>query len=82
MLCFMYVNVLLTSAAICINEGVPAAAVEDDECRIINENTIFDHIREKAKNLPVLTSPERYMFTIIRDFKSHKKAHSREAASC
>lgn len=56
MLCFMYVNVLLTSAAICINEVVPAAAVEDDECRIINENTIFDHIREKAKNLPVLTS--------------------------
>lgn len=39
-----------------LDEGVPAAAVEDDECRIINENTIFDHIREKAKNLPVLTS--------------------------
>lgn len=52
----MCVNVLLTSAAIYINEVVPAAAVEDDECRIINENTIFDHIREKAKNLPVLTS--------------------------
>lgn len=34
-----------------INEVVPAAAVEDDECRIIKEKTIFDHVREKAKNL-------------------------------
>lgn len=47
---------LLTSAAKSINEVVLAAAVEDDECRIINENTIFDHIREKAKHLPALTS--------------------------
>ncbi|KAK6798776.1 hypothetical protein RDI58_006479 [Solanum bulbocastanum] len=39
-----------------LDEVVLAAAVEDDECRIINENTIFDHIREKAKNLPALTS--------------------------
>ncbi|VFQ70354.1 unnamed protein product [Cuscuta campestris] len=26
--------------------------IEDDECKIITERTIFDHIREKAKNLP------------------------------
>ncbi|XP_055804712.1 DExH-box ATP-dependent RNA helicase DExH17 isoform X2 [Solanum dulcamara] len=39
-----------------LDKVVPAPAVEDDECRIINENTIFDHIREKAKNLPALTS--------------------------
>ncbi|KAG5624417.1 hypothetical protein H5410_009635 [Solanum commersonii] len=39
-----------------LDEVVLAAAVEDDECRIINENTIFDHIREKAKHLPALTS--------------------------
>ncbi|CAH9124658.1 unnamed protein product [Cuscuta epithymum] len=25
---------------------------EDDECKIISEKNIFDHIREKAKNLP------------------------------
>ncbi|KAK4367437.1 hypothetical protein RND71_011229 [Anisodus tanguticus] len=56
MLYLMYVNVSLTSAAIYINEVIPAAAIEDDECRIINEKTIFDHIREKAKNLPSLTS--------------------------
>ncbi|XP_059294176.1 DExH-box ATP-dependent RNA helicase DExH17 isoform X2 [Lycium ferocissimum] len=39
-----------------LDEAIPAAAIEDDECRIINEKTIFDHIREKAKNLPALTS--------------------------
>ncbi|KAJ8566966.1 hypothetical protein K7X08_019174 [Anisodus acutangulus] len=39
-----------------LDEVIPAAAIEDDECRIINEKTIFDHIREKAKNLPSLTS--------------------------
>lgn len=66
MLCFMYVNVLtcmfyvcqcsLTTASIYINEVIPASTVEDDECKIIDEKTIFDHIREKAKNLPALTS--------------------------
>lgn len=27
---------------------------EDDECKIITKQTIFDHIREKSKNFPVL----------------------------
>lgn len=51
----MYVNMSLTSAAIYINEVVPAAVVEDDECRIIDKKTIFDHIREKGKSLPAFT---------------------------
>lgn len=28
---------------------------DDDDCKIINERTIFDHIREKAKSLPSFT---------------------------
>ncbi|KAF3612838.1 hypothetical protein FXO38_36587 [Capsicum annuum] len=39
-----------------LDEVIPASTVEDDECKIIDEKTIFDHIREKAKNLPALTS--------------------------
>ncbi|KAK4347253.1 hypothetical protein RND71_033592 [Anisodus tanguticus] len=79
MLYLMYVNVSLTSAAIYINEVIPAAASEDDECRIINEKTIFDHIREKAKNLPSLTSlkgtcsPSLETLNLIRK-RTHKNA--------
>lgn len=35
-------------------EVVTAVGTEDDECKVITERTIFDHIREKAKNLPPL----------------------------
>ncbi|XP_075106638.1 LOW QUALITY PROTEIN: ATP-dependent DNA helicase homolog MER3-like [Nicotiana tabacum] len=38
-----------------LEEVVPAAVVEDDECRIIDKKTIFDHIREKGKSLPAFT---------------------------
>ncbi|KAA8548132.1 hypothetical protein F0562_004607 [Nyssa sinensis] len=37
-------------------EGTPVIETEDDECKIITERTVFDHIREKAKNFPVLAS--------------------------
>ncbi|XVF14070.1 hypothetical protein REPUB_Repub09cG0025100 [Reevesia pubescens] len=37
-----------------IGEGEPAAGVEKDDCKIITEQSIFDHIREKAKNFPLL----------------------------
>lgn len=30
--------------------------MEEDDCVIINEHTVFDHIREKAKCFPSLTS--------------------------
>lgn len=36
-------------------EGEPALEVEEDECKIINEKTVFDHIREKAKNFSLLS---------------------------
>nr|GMC97314.1 DExH-box ATP-dependent RNA helicase DExH17 isoform X1 [Ipomoea batatas] len=35
-------------------EVVTAVGTEDDECKVITERTIFDHIREKAKSLPPL----------------------------
>ncbi|KAM7512476.1 hypothetical protein LguiB_011351 [Lonicera macranthoides] len=36
-------------------EGEPAVE-DDDDCKIITERTVFDHIREKAKNLPILAT--------------------------
>ncbi|RQO85692.1 hypothetical protein POPTR_001G348200v4 [Populus trichocarpa] len=37
-------------------EGEPGFEIQDDSCKIISEQTIFEHIREKAKNFPLLTS--------------------------
>ncbi|KAL9148882.1 hypothetical protein ABFS82_12G072800 [Erythranthe guttata] len=45
---------------------------DDDDCRIITERTVFDHIRKKSKTLPVLPtskdthSPSLEDFTLIR----------------
>nr|KAJ0212747.1 hypothetical protein LSAT_V11C400227260 [Lactuca sativa] len=41
------------------DEGEPVVEIEnddDDDCKIINERTVFDHIREKAKSLPSFTT--------------------------
>ena len=37
-------------------EGGFAPEVEEDECKIINEKTVFDHIREKAKKFSLLSA--------------------------
>ncbi|KAJ4831496.1 hypothetical protein Tsubulata_004728 [Turnera subulata] len=37
-------------------EAYPADEDKEDSCRVISEQTIFDHIRQKAKNFPVLTT--------------------------
>ena len=37
-------------------EGEPGFEIQDDSCKIISEQTIFEHIREKAKNFPLLTT--------------------------
>lgn len=37
-------------------EGAHALEVEEDKCKIITEKTIFDHIREKAKNFSLLSA--------------------------
>ncbi|MED6161906.1 hypothetical protein PIB30_065217 [Stylosanthes scabra] len=39
-----------------IVEGGHALEVEDDDCRIITEKTVFDHIREKARNFSLLAA--------------------------
>ncbi|GMY13327.1 DExH-box ATP-dependent RNA helicase DExH17 isoform X5 [Fagus crenata] len=39
-----------------MGEVEPAVEVKEDECRIITEKTVFDHIREKSKNFPILAS--------------------------
>ncbi|KAL3813807.1 hypothetical protein ACJIZ3_015075 [Penstemon smallii] len=53
-------------------DGDPVVETEDDDCKIISEKTVFDHIRRKAKSLPVLPlhndtcSPSLETFTLIR----------------
>ncbi|TKY63226.1 ATP-dependent DNA helicase MER3-like [Spatholobus suberectus] len=37
-------------------EGGHALGVEEDKCKIITEKTVFDHIREKAKNFSLLSA--------------------------
>ncbi|KAL1352828.1 hypothetical protein AAHE18_06G196400 [Arachis hypogaea] len=39
-----------------IEEGGHALEVEDDDCKIITERTVFDHIREKARNFSLLAA--------------------------
>ncbi|XP_048140179.1 DExH-box ATP-dependent RNA helicase DExH17 isoform X2 [Rhodamnia argentea] len=55
------------------NEGEPTKRDDDDDdCKIISETTVFDHIREKAKCFPALTtsssscSPSRQLLDIQR----------------
>ncbi|XP_021824640.1 DExH-box ATP-dependent RNA helicase DExH17 isoform X1 [Prunus avium] len=43
-------------AAANVHEDEIAAKAEDGECKIITQQTVFDHIREKAKNFPVLAA--------------------------
>ncbi|KAM2014480.1 hypothetical protein ACFX16_045132 [Malus domestica] len=39
-----------------IREDEVAAKAEEEECKIITHQTVFDHIREKAKNFPILVA--------------------------
>ncbi|XP_061367857.1 DExH-box ATP-dependent RNA helicase DExH17 [Gastrolobium bilobum] len=39
-----------------LEEGGRALEVEEDKCKIITEKTVFDHIREKAKNFSLLSA--------------------------
>lgn len=54
-----------------VNEGeLTKRDDDDDDCKIISEITVFDHIREKAKCFPALTalssscSPSRQLLDI------------------
>ncbi|KAG6719998.1 hypothetical protein I3842_03G036300 [Carya illinoinensis] len=39
-----------------MGEGETDVELQEDECKIITEQTVFDHIREKAKKFPVLAA--------------------------
>lgn len=41
---------------LCVTAGKTAAGVEDDDCRVITEKKVFQHIREKARNFPISTA--------------------------
>ncbi|KAL4383547.1 hypothetical protein GQ457_15G023510 [Hibiscus cannabinus] len=43
-------------------EGELTSGTEKDDCKIITEQSIFDHIREKAKNFPLLT-PSKHVYS-------------------
>lgn len=40
----------------CIVAGKTAAGVEDDDCKVITEKEVFQHIREKSRNFPIFTA--------------------------
>ncbi|KAL0424693.1 UNVERIFIED_CONTAM: DExH-box ATP-dependent RNA helicase DExH17 [Sesamum radiatum] len=55
-----------------LEDDKPVIETEDDDCKIITERTVFDHIRKKAKTLPFLPMPNDTClpsleaFTLIR----------------
>ncbi|KAI8019780.1 DExH-box ATP-dependent RNA helicase DExH17 [Camellia lanceoleosa] len=59
-------------------EDGPSFETEDSECKIINQRTVFDHIREKAKSFPNLAAspnacpPSSETLLLIRK-RTHEK---------
>ncbi|CAL5371830.1 unnamed protein product [Camellia sinensis] len=59
-------------------EGGPSFETGDSECKIINQRTVFDHIREKAKSFPNLAAspnacpPSSETLLLIRK-RTHEK---------
>ncbi|CAA2997099.1 D -box ATP-dependent RNA helicase D 17 isoform X1 [Olea europaea subsp. europaea] len=53
-------------------DDIPVVEIEDSDCKTMTERTVFDHLREKSKNLPTLPisndtcSPSLETFTLIR----------------
>ncbi|KAE9605113.1 hypothetical protein Lalb_Chr10g0093731 [Lupinus albus] len=62
-----------------IEEGGHALEVEDDECKIITEKTVFEHIREKAKNFSLLSAFDNIRCPSLEVLL--KRNHSREKRS-
>ncbi|CBI34887.3 unnamed protein product, partial [Vitis vinifera] len=68
-------------------EGSPAIETEDDECKIITEQTVFEHIRKKSKSFNVLTksnasvspSSEALILTRKRTHEQQLELHVTEA---
>ncbi|KAH9603029.1 hypothetical protein KSS87_009502, partial [Heliosperma pusillum] len=47
-------------------EGVQPNQADDDECQIISVNKIFDHIRKKAKDFPMITTSGPIQFPVLK----------------
>ncbi|XP_038703510.1 DExH-box ATP-dependent RNA helicase DExH17 [Tripterygium wilfordii] len=66
-----------------LGEGETSPEVENDDCVTVTEQTVFDHIREKAKKFPVLTtannacspSPKAFLLTMKRPYDKHLELH-------
>ncbi|XP_059639958.1 DExH-box ATP-dependent RNA helicase DExH17 isoform X2 [Cornus florida] len=62
-----------------LEEGAPTVETEDDDCKIITERTVFEHIREKAKTFPLLaasnnlSSPSSEALVLIRKRSREKQ---------
>ncbi|WCJ21015.1 hypothetical protein M5689_003208 [Euphorbia peplus] len=54
-----------------------AVEINEDSCRILSEQEIFDHIREKAKNFP-LFPPSRSACSPLTEAIVFKKRHSHD----
>ncbi|KAL9226716.1 hypothetical protein vseg_002495 [Gypsophila vaccaria] len=73
-------------------EGVQPNQADDDECQIISVNKIFDHIRKKSKDFPVITASGAIQFPVskppkpsreqisIERMTSHEHLHGQHAA--
>ncbi|OIV97201.1 hypothetical protein TanjilG_28952 [Lupinus angustifolius] len=59
-----------------LEEGGHALEVGDDECKIITEKTVFEHIREKAKNFSLLSAFDNIRCPSLEVLL--KRNHSRE----
>ncbi|KAE8021512.1 hypothetical protein FH972_007396 [Carpinus fangiana] len=60
-----------------MEEAEPDLEVEEDECKIITAQTVFDHIREKAKNFHVLAAPSIACFASSEALNLTRR-HTRE----
>lgn len=58
--------------------GDPVVEINDDDCKVITERTIFDHIREKAKSLPSLAPKSTTEYPPSEDTLSLIRKRTRE----
>ncbi|XP_012081222.3 DExH-box ATP-dependent RNA helicase DExH17 [Jatropha curcas] len=59
-------------------EGDNAVQIEKDDCKILSEQTIFDHIRQKAKNFPVFTPSKISCSPLSEALLFRRKRHSED----
>ena len=78
--CYMIVKTILPFTYLFCVEGEYALEVEDDECKIITEKTVFDHIREKAKNFSLLSAFDNICCPPLEVLLARNHAHDKRPA--